>query len=72
MYDICPFKNKISFSQFVAIYNHYEWKHLKTETPKADNTVILSGGSSPVAKYTDEEVYQIREDFANGVYYKDA
>lgn len=72
LYELCPFKEKISFSQFINIYNGYEWKHLTTNTLKADNIKILRGEANGNAKYTNDEVYNIRENYAKGVYFKTA
>lgn len=71
MYNICPFKEKISYTQFKNIYNGLEWGHLKTEVKKANN-LSHPGEKNANSRYTDQEVYQIREDYKNGIYYKDA
>ena len=71
LYNICPFKEKISYTQFKNIYNGLEWGHLKTEVKKANN-LSHPGEKSANSRYTDQEVYQIREDYKNGIYYKDA
>lgn len=36
------------------------------------NNFSHPGEDSGCAKYTNEEVYQIRENYAKGMYYKDA
>lgn len=72
LYEICPFKDKISLTQFVNIYNGYEWRHLTTTTIKADNSNIHKGEQCTMSKYTNAEVYQIRENYAKGIYYKTA
>lgn len=71
LYEKCPFRDKISYQQFKSIYKGKSWAHLKTDTLIANN-YSHRGEDSGCAKYTNEEVYQIREDFANGIYYKDA
>ena len=71
LYDMCPFKEKIKYQQFQAIYRGSAWTHLTTDVVSANN-LSHSGEDSGGAKYTDEEVYQIRENYAKGIYYKDA
>ena len=72
LYQICPFRDRITFNTFNNIYHQYSWKHLIPKSVMCDNSNILKGESCFRARYTNEEVYQIREDYKNGVYYKDA
>lgn len=69
LYEQCTFKDKISFSQFCAIYNGHSWTHLKTDTEKANNIFASVGADNVRANYTEEEMYIIRERYAQGVHY---
>lgn len=71
LYAICPFKDKISYTWFQKIYIGQSWNHLSTDVNPYNNLSHL-GEKSGAALYTDQEVYEIRENFAKGIYYKNA
>ena len=71
LYEKCAFKDRISYNHFRQIYIGRAWSHLTTETQPVNN-LSHKGEDSGSHCYTNQEVYAIREDYRNGVYFKDA
>lgn len=71
LYERCAFKDRISYNQFRQIYIGNAWCHLKTDVQPANN-LSHKGEDSGRHVYTNEEVYEIRENYRKGVYFKEA
>ena len=71
LYEKCVFKDRISYNHFRQIYIGNAWSHLTTQTQPANN-LSHKGEDSGYHCYTNQEVYAIREDYRNGVHFKDA
>lgn len=64
------FKDKISFNGFVSIWDGSTWKDIKMEVYTKENKEYYmkhatDGASSESAKFTSEEVIQMRERYVN-------
>lgn len=71
LYVICPFKDRITYRNFCSIYRQETWSHLVGKSCTVNN-LSHKGEESGNHTYTNQEVYDIREDFKNGVYFEDS
>ena len=64
------FENKISFNTFAGIWDGSTWSHIMPEVFTEENKLFYSkqatnGDKSPMSKFTNEEVTNIRERYVN-------
>ena len=64
------FENKISFNTFAGIWDGSTWSHIMPEVFTEENKLFYSkqatnGDKSPMSKFTNEEVINIRERYVN-------